>query len=43
MAALDQWNAPMLKLDDPHKVVEHWNVHEPSQFFWLDDAVGVQQ
>lgn len=43
MAALDQWEASMLKLDDPGKVVEHWNPHEPSQFFWLDDAFGVQQ
>lgn len=43
MAALDQWNASMMKLDDPGKVVEHWNPHEPSQFFWLDDAFGVQQ
>lgn len=43
MAALDQWKASMLKLDDPGKVVEHWNPHEPSQFFWLDDAFGVQQ
>ena len=43
MAAVDQWNASMLKLDDPGKVVEHWNPHEPSQFFWLADAFGVQQ
>ncbi len=43
MAALDQWNASMLKLDNPSKVVEHWNPDEPSQFFWLDDAFGVSQ
>ena len=43
MAALDQWKTSMLKLDDPGKVVEHWSPHEPSQFFWLDDAFGVQQ
>lgn len=43
MAALDQWNASTLKLDDPGKVVEHWNPEEPSQFFWLDDAFGVTQ
>lgn len=43
MAAVDQWNAPMLKLDDPGKVVERWNPEEPSQFFWLDDAFGVAQ
>lgn len=43
MAALDQWDASILKLGDPDKVVEHWNPDEPSQFFWLDDAFGVTQ
>ena len=43
MAALDQWNASTLKLDDPAKVVDHWNPHEPSQFFWVADAFGVSQ
>ncbi len=43
MAAVDQWNASMLKLDEPGKVMERWNPEEPSQFFWLDDAFGVTQ
>ena len=43
MAATDQWKASILKLDEPGKVVEHWNPEEPSQFFWLDDAFGVSQ
>ncbi len=43
MAALDQWNASVLKLDNPGKVADHWNPDEPSQFFWLDDAFGVTQ
>jgi energy-coupling factor transporter ATP-binding protein EcfA2 len=43
MAALDQWNASTLKLDDPGKVADRWNPEEPSQFFWLDDAFGVTQ
>jgi hypothetical protein len=43
MAALDQWNASMLKLDNPGQVAERWNPLEPSQFFWLDDAFGVTQ
>ena len=43
MAAVDQWDASMLKLDDPGKVVERWNPDEPSQFFWMDDAFGVTQ
>ena len=43
MAALDQWDASILKLDDPGDVVKHWNPNEGSQFFWLDDAFGVTQ
>lgn len=43
MAALDQWNASLLKLDEPGRVAERWNPDEPSQFFWLDDAFGVTQ
>ena len=43
MAALDQWNSLVLKLDEPKSVVEHWNLHEPSQFIWVDDAFGVTQ
>ena len=43
MAALDQWGCSTLKLDDPRKVVEHWNPDEPSQFSWVDDAFGVMQ
>ena len=43
MAALDQWGASTLKLDDPKDVVEHWDPDEPSQFFWIDDAFGVTQ
>jgi hypothetical protein len=43
MAALDQWSAFTLKLDDPGSVVQHWNPDDPSQFFWVDDAFGVTQ
>ena len=43
MAALDQWDASILKLDNPGEVATHWNPDEPSQFFWLDDAFGVTQ
>lgn len=43
MAAADKWKSSVLKLDDPGKVVEHWNVDEPTQFFWIDDAFGVTQ
>jgi energy-coupling factor transporter ATP-binding protein EcfA2 len=43
MAAIDQWGASTLKLEDPAKVVDHWDPEEPSQFFWIDDAFGVTQ
>ena len=43
MAALDQWNSLVLKLDGPKSVADHWNPHEPSQFIWVDDAFGVTQ
>ena len=43
MAALDQWNSLVLKLNDPKSVVEHWNTNESSQFIWVDDAFGVTQ
>ncbi len=43
MAAADKWKSSVLKLADPAKVVERWNVLEPSQFFWVDDAFGVTQ
>lgn len=43
MAAIDQWGATPLKLDVASEVIPHWNPHEPSQFFWIDDAFGVTQ
>jgi len=43
MAAVDKWGALMLKLDDPGKVADRWDPDEASQFFWVDDAFGVQQ
>jgi hypothetical protein len=43
MSAADKWKSSVVKLADPAKVVERWNVDEPSQFFWIDDAFGVTQ
>ena len=43
MAALDQWNSLVLKLDEPKDIIDHWNPNEPSQFIWMDDAFGVTQ
>ena len=43
MAAVDQWDSLFFKLSDPKSVVDHWNPHDPSQFFWVDDAFGTTQ
>lgn len=43
MAAADKWKSSVLKLADPAKIIERWNVDESSQFFWVDDAFGVTQ
>jgi hypothetical protein len=43
MAALDQWNASTLKIDEPRMMFDRWNPDESSQFFWIDDAFGVTQ
>ena len=43
MAALDNWNAPTLVLRDPAQVIDHWNPHQATQLFWIDDAFGVTQ
>lgn len=43
MASADQWQASIVKVERPEQIVQHWNPHEPSQFFWIDDAFGMQQ
>jgi len=43
MSSADQWGASVVKLATPKSVVEHWNPHEKSQLFWIDDAFGVTQ
>lgn len=43
MSSADQWGASVVKLATPRSVVEHWNPHEKSQLFWIDDAFGVTQ
>ncbi|KAA0075856.1 hypothetical protein CIW54_26080 [Paraburkholderia sp. T12-10] len=43
VASADRWGATVVKIDHPKSVVEHWNPHEKSQFFWIDDAFGVTQ
>src|SRR5690606_20625805 len=42
MLSADQWGASVVKLATPESVVDRWNPHEKSQFFWIDDAFGVK-
>lgn len=34
---------PCYKSDGPEGLLENWNPHEPSGFFWIDDAFGPNQ
>lgn len=43
MSSADQWGASVVKLITPKSVVDHWNPHEDTQLFWIDDAFGVTQ
>lgn len=43
MASADKWGARVVKASSAKELVEHWNPHEKSQFFWVDDAFGVTQ
>ena len=43
LGAADQWNSQLIKLESPEQFRDHWNPHEPRQFFWVDDAFGQTQ
>lgn len=43
MASADKWGARVVKASSAKEMVAHWNPHESSQFFWVDDAFGVTQ
>ena len=40
MTALDAWGCLTTKAHDAAELIDHWNPHEPNQFFWIDDAFG---
>ncbi len=40
LAAADNWGCLTVKTRTASELVEHWNPHEPGQFFWVDDAFG---
>jgi hypothetical protein len=43
MAAIDQWGCSTVKIISPAEIHHHWNPHEPTQLFWIDDAFGIGQ
>lgn len=43
IGALDQWGCSTLKVRTADEFVQHWNPHEPRQFFWIDDTFGTTQ
>ncbi len=43
IGALDRWNCSTAKLLDAQAFIDHWNPHEPRQFFWIDDVFGATQ
>jgi len=40
LATADNWDCLTVKARTASEVVDRWNPHEPSQFFWVDDAFG---
>jgi Novel STAND NTPase 3 len=40
LAAADNWGCLTVKARSAGELVARWNPHEPSQFFWVDDAFG---
>ena len=40
LAAADNWGCLTVKARSAGELVDHWNPHEPNQFFWVDDAFG---
>lgn len=40
LAAADNWGCLTVKARTASELVDHWNPHEPGQFFWVDDAFG---
>ena len=43
LEAIDLRGYQMIKVRDANDFKQHWNPHEPHQFFWIDDAFGVTQ
>ena len=40
VTALDHWGCSVLRVNGPDELVDHWDPHDPTQLFWVDDAFG---
>lgn len=43
MTAGDRWKSSVLKVVNAEGFKQHWNPHETTQFFWIDDSFGTTQ
>lgn len=43
VAAIDALGCSTMSIRNADEFVQHWNPHEPKQFFWVDDAFGATQ
>lgn len=43
VSAIDLWKCPTLRISSAAEFAAHYNPHEPSQFFWIDDVFGATQ
>ena len=43
VGALDDGAIGTIRVTSPQEFKQHWNPHEPNQFFWVDDAFGPTQ
>ncbi len=40
VAALDEWQSQVMRVNGPVQLTDAWNPNEPRQLFWVDDAFG---
>lgn len=40
VAALDEWDSQVMRVNGPQQLTDAWNPQEPRQLFWVDDAFG---
>lgn len=43
VGAIDSLGCSALTIRNANEFIQHWNPHEPRQFYWVDDAFGATQ